>query len=200
LFAAACGGLSLITTCIGESDTAFGTTKEDYKTRYLEAVNKLNADYGAEVYATYFPVGSTLASNSNLQNIRDAISELIAENAFINFGGDLAQIDISGQPDGLHIIYDDDMEQAAQIRFNAFQGIASTLTVEFNGAPDGTYNFIYWDATSIDLNAPLGVEQVTVSNGQFTINSTLQPGSEVVGFIPGATPPSTGGAIYGVTV
>jgi hypothetical protein len=202
-FAAAVGGLSYVITLIGESDAAASTSKATFKAEYLDAANQINLDYGCDVYCVDFPVGTSLGgvTDPRVVTIREANDELVAENAYIKFGGDLSVIDINNDGDTLHITQDAGLIQAAQIINNAVLGIASSLTVTFTGAPDGDYDFVYWDASAaVVLSTPIEVVTVSILGGEFTTPTLLDPATNVVGFIAGDNPPTTGGAIYGVTV
>lgn len=200
-FAAAAGGLSICTTVIGESDSQLHTTTADFKTQYMQAVQPLIDAYDCDIYAVYFPTGSSLSGWYT--NIYAAYDEIIAENERVLFGGDLSviNIDYGYQPgnDGLHIKQDADLQQAADIWFNAFTGIVSVASITFENAVDGTYDIVYWNAANIDLSAPVEVTTATISGGVLTIPTQLDSGTAIIGLLPGDDAPNTGGAFYGVT-
>lgn len=127
-FAANFGSPELAISVIGEADSG-GTTKADFKTRYLNIAQTMNTDYGTETYAVKFPVGT--ATNTTTQTeIREAYDELIDENAFIKFGGDLSVIDIDSGigHDSLHLKTDSHLSEGDVIIRSALAGIVPDVT------------------------------------------------------------------------
>lgn len=138
-FADAVGGLEILASLIGETDAQNSMSTADFKSNYLSSVTPINTAYGCDVRAIYFPVGSSLNANpSRVAAIRLAYDELIAENAFIKNGGDLAEITIV---DSIHITTDTEGDQAASIIYSAITGtvpvVTSTLSMTLQNIPDG---------------------------------------------------------------
>ena len=200
----ALGGIGIVTTLIGETDSDLGTSTELFKSRYLAIADQLVADFDVLIYATYFPVGDS--TGAGYPAIRQAYDELISENDRIVFGGDLSVIDIdtstSAGNDGLHIKQDADLEQAANIRYAALTADFSLFSASVSGIPDGSHELIYFevpDVGSVNLSTPSGVVLGTASSGQISFTADLPMGTKIVAYVPGDNPPNTGGAIYGVT-
>lgn len=156
-FATSCGGVDLAISVIGETDSG-GTTKADFKTRYISTAGKINTDYGCDVYAVKFPVG-TSTPNVTRTEIREAYDELIAENAFIKFGGDLSVIDIDtgvGE-DSLHLKTDQHLsEGAAIISSELFQAVAG-IPVASRGSYSDIYKYLLTQGYKGDLNDVLNL-------------------------------------------
>lgn len=168
-FANLMGGLEKLFTLIGESDAQISTPKETFKSSYISSVLPVYNAYNCDVHAIYFPVGSSLNANpTRPATIRAAYDELIAENEWILFGGDLGQVDISGG-DGLHLKTDQHAIDAALVVYEGVTGeqppepvINSRLNMTLTGIPNGQHQ------TRI-VNPATGVvllnELVTWNNG-----------------------------------
>lgn len=152
-FASAVGGVTDAFGIIGESDTLFDTLKADYKANYLTVVQDITGTYGANFYLTRFPLGPGVIDATNLQDIRDAMDELVAENAFINDGGDLGDIDLTGNEvytgGSLHLVTDEQLIQGADIIYTAVEGvdvIAPIITLTGSATVTVTEGDVYNDA------------------------------------------------------
>lgn len=133
-FATSCGGIDLAISIIGETDSG-GTTKTDFKTRYLSTAGKINTDYGCDVYAVKFPIGQATPSGTQSE-IREAYDELIAENSYIKFGGDLSVIDIDtgvGE-DSLHLKTDQHLSEGAAIISSELFSVGEGIPLESRGS------------------------------------------------------------------
>lgn len=199
-FATACGGLEFAISLIGESDSVNGTSTADFKTRYLDVATDINTDYSCDTYAVYFPVGSNTGTTQNVNNIRTAYDELIAENAFIKFGGDLSVIDISSATnpanDNLHIKLDADATTASQIIYQALTTAYSTLSLSVNGIPDGSYMTVLDDASGNRISR----QSESYTSGALTLFLPVAAGTTVKGYVDDGANPSTNGAyLEGVT-
>ena len=121
-FAADCGGLEYVISIIGETDSFNGTSKTAFKAAFLTTAQYTFDTYGAKTHVVYFPVGLNTGTTPNVNTIREAYDELIAENDFIVFAGDLAVINISSASnplnDDLHIRLDPDATIASEIIWN----------------------------------------------------------------------------------
>jgi len=201
-FATSCGGLEFAISLIGETNSAIGTPTETFKSEFLSVANDINSDYGCNMYAVYFPVGTSTGTPSRVAAIRLAYDELIAENAFIKFGGDLSVIDISSAinplNDNLHIKTDADATSASSIIWSALTSVVSTLNLVATGYPNGTYLAEFYQVASPLIH--IKTENVTFSGGVSSTTIPLAASTTVYTRIDGATPPSTGVTCYGVTV
>ena len=202
-FATAVGGLSLAVSIIGESDANMGTETAAFKTGYLNPATELNTLYGVDVFATYFPVGTSTGTTENVNKIRAAYDALILENSFVKFGGDLSVIDISSgtnpQNDNLHLKLDADLTTGANIRYEAFTFVESTITLSITGIPDGTFltTLITADRPSTLIES---VDRV-YSGGSSTFSVNVPASTQMYGVVRDNLDPSTdGAAINAVTV
>lgn len=133
-FASATGGIDIAVSIIGETDSA-GTTKAGFKADYLATASALNASYGCDIYAVKFPIGAS-TPNITRTGIREAYDELIAENSYIKFGGDLSVIDIDtgvGQ-DGLHLKTDQHLSEGAAIISAELFSVGEGIPLESRGS------------------------------------------------------------------
>ena len=199
-FATATDGLEFAISLIGETDASAGTSTADFKTRFLDVATDINTDYGCYIYAVYFPVGSSTGTTINVNNIRTAYDELIAENEFINFGGDLSVIDISSATDpandNLHIKLDADATTASAIIYTALTAVFSSLSLTITGIPDGSYITVLdqEDGTRIQRQSE------TYSSESLVVSLPVAAGTRVKGYVDDGSDPSTNGAyIEGVT-
>lgn len=199
-FASSTNGLEFALSIIGESDSASGTTKGEFKAEYLAVVADINANYGCDTYAVYFPVGTSTGTTENVNAIRGAYDELVAENNFIKFGGDLSVIDISSASgaDNLHLKTDAQMTEGANIIYSAISGALSTLTITATGIPDGIYNTVLVNSSNEIVHAG----NVTYSSGQALLeNLALTSGTPLTGFVvDNEISHSDGAVITGTTV
>lgn len=194
-FAIATGGLDLVYTIIGETDSEGSMPKDTFKTLYNASASYLNTTYGCTFNAIKFPVGFYLGgiTNPSVVAIREAYDELISENAYINFAGDLSVIDVDGG-DGLHLKTDQQAIDAYNIILTAIT--SSTFTMVDTGVPDGSYSIKFWN-----LNTNLLIEEssVTFSGGAASQLILATIGSDVLAFTAGSNSPVTGIAYDGVT-
>jgi len=201
-FANAVGGLSLAVSVIGETDSANGTETSVFKSKYLDVATALNSTYGVDVFATYFPVGTSTGTAPNVAKIRAAYDELIAENLIIKDGGDLSVIDISSglDPlnDNLHLRLDADITTGANIRYAAFNFVESTLNFTVTGLSSTTRTVKYIDWVN-DVILKTEVTSFDVS-GNATASLNVAASTVIVAGYLGSNPPTTGTGIYGVTV
>lgn len=193
-FATACQGLEFTVSLGGETDSLNGMSTNDMITNLTTTLTALNAEFGTDHYLTYFPVGSGTGTAPNIANIRAAFDSVISNNAFVRNGGDTSVVDIS-DGDGVHFKTDAHLEQAADIRYTAFN--SSALNVTTTGVPDGVYNAVLWDdAKNIIFN-----DVITVSSDSFLENIEVSAGTLVRGAAYDNVDPSTLGMwIQGVTV
>lgn len=163
-------------------------------------VADINANYGCDTYAVYFPVGTSTGTTENVNAIRGAYDELVAENNFIKFGGDLSVIDISSASgaDNLHLKTDAQMTEGANIIYSAISGALSTLTITATGIPDGIYNTVLVNSSNEIVHAG----NVTYSSGQALLeNLALTSGTPLTGFVvDNEISHSDGAVITGTTV
>ena len=195
-FASSTGGLEESISIIGETDSA-STTREDFKTRYLNTTTGLNTSYNVDTHAVRFPVGDNTPSNTRAQ-IRQAYDELIAENAFIVDGGDLSTIDIDtgvGE-DGLHLRTDSHFSEASAIIISRLFNEISSLTISV-GAPDGTYRTVLVN----DSNNVVYSDNATYSGGSTTLTGlTVAPATNLEGYVvDNENPHENGAVIVGTT-
>jgi hypothetical protein len=197
-FASAVGGLDLAISIIGETDSA-GTTKADFKSDYLATATAISTNYGCDVHAVKFPVGDS-TPNVTRTEIREAYDELIAENAFIKFGGDLSVVDIDtgiGE-DGLHLKTDQHLSEGAAIIEAALFNEISTLNLSISGIPDGTYKTYLLDQSdNVVYN-----DNLLFSGGSASVTGlVVAAGTALEGYaIDNESPHVNGAVITGVTV
>ena len=197
-FATDAGGLDLVYTVIGETDSEGSMPQSTFESLYSAAAQYLNTTYGATIKAIKFPVGSYLGgiTDPSVVAIRAAYDNLIATYPFIEFAGDLSVIDIDKPGgDNLHLKTDQDAIDAFDIIIAAIN--SSTLNLVATGYPDGTYAAEIYEA----LNPLSYIEtvNVTFSGGAATTPVNLGVGKTAYTRIDGSTPPSTGITCYGVT-
>lgn len=197
-FATDAGGLDLVYTVIGETDSEGSMPQATFESLYSTAAQYLNTTYGATIKAIKFPVGSYLGgiTDPSVVAIRAAYDNLIATYSFIEFAGDLSVIDIDKPGgDNLHLKTDQDAIDAFDIIVTAIN--SSTLNLVATGYPDGTYSAEIYEA----LNPLSYVEtvNVTFSGGTAATPVNLSVGKTAYTRIDGSTPPSTGVTCYGVT-
>lgn len=198
--AADTGGISILISLIGESDASAGTSKATFKSQYLSSVSPINATFNCPVYAVYFPVGTNTGTTTNVNIIREAYNELIADNNYINDGGDLSVIDISAAADplndDLHIRTDADAVTAGNIIYTALTAIFSTFNMTATNTPDGSYSF---DLYNDDTKALIETKNITFSGGAASEVISVDVATSVLAFTKGANPTVTGMAYIGVT-
>ena len=161
------GGFEFTTSVGGENDSEDGTTELSMYTLLTQLCVDLNNDFGTTHYLTYFPVGDGLAATpTNIANMRSAFDDVIADNSFVRFGGDLSVIDIdvatNAGNDGLHLKQDADLETGADLRFSAQR--STELTINTVGVPDGNYDAVLWDSSrNIVFNDVLSITSNSLS-------------------------------------
>lgn len=135
-FASQAGGLTHTIGVIGESDILSNTDKAAFKADYLTILQDINTNLGATPYVARIPASPGVIDEPNYQNIIDAMDELVAENAFVGEGGNLGEIDLTGNQQftggSLHLVTDEQLEQGARIIYTAVEGIdaiAPTITL-----------------------------------------------------------------------
>jgi hypothetical protein len=200
-FATNFGAPELAISIIGETDSN-GTTKATFKSEYLNIVQTLNTNYGTECYAVKFPVGSS-TSTATQSEIREAYDELIAENEFIKFGGDLSVIDIDTGTghDSLHLKTDEHLAEGDAIIRAALAGLVSEITLDI-GAPDGNYH-LYLTQGNQGSVSKVYDGAATFSGGSTTISGLpVAAGTLIRGFVDSSDTPAldTGDGVKGVTV
>ena len=200
-FATACGGIEYAVALIGETDSANGTSTVDFKARYVNVATSLNTNYGCDMYAVYFPVGTNTGTTVNVDAVRLGIDQAIDENAFIKFGGDLSVIDISsatnGLNDNLHIKTDADAVTASAIVYDAITSVSSTLNITVSGMPDGSYMTVLDDEAGTRLTR----QNETYTSGLLSVALPLAVGIRVKGYVDDTLNPSVNGSyLEGVTV
>lgn len=196
------GGINMVVGTGGEADAVAGESTAQVITWLNDFVNDINADFGCNYYQTYFPYGDGLvppATQQQVDDIRAAYDDVITNNNFCFFGGDLAVIDIDigtyvGN-DGVHIYSDAAGQEAADIRYAAIS--ATTLNIINTGAPDGTYDTVMWNSNrSIVYNGT-----VVLSGGDLSISVPAILGSTIYGDVYDPLGADTDGMrIKGVTV
>ena len=200
-FASVVGGVDLAVSVIGESDSG-GTTKADFKTRYLAVASEINTNYGCDIYAVKFPIGANTNTATQLE-IREAYDELIAENAFIKFGGDLSVIDIdtgTGQ-DGLHLKTDQHLSEGAAIIEAALFNEISSITLNI-GAPDGTHHLYLAQGTQGNVTKVYDGPATFAGGGTTVSGLPVAPSTLLRGFVDSSDTAAldTGDGVKGVTV
>lgn len=203
-FADDCGGIEFAISLIGESDSAAGTSTSVFKSEYLTIINAINLAYDCDIYAVYFPVGINTGTTQNVDNIRLAYDELIAENTIIKFGGDLSVIDISSATnalnDDLHIKLDADAVTGSNIIWNELPSIpalSSLLNITLTGIPDGGHVTYLFDQTN---EASLPKQTLTYSSGEASATVNVSNGTRIWSMVDVTdTKLNSGGADVGVT-
>ena len=193
-FSTACGGLEFTTSVGGETDSSNGMSTVDMVSNLTAACTSLNTDFGTTHYLTYFPVGTSTGTTPNVNNIRAAFDEVIADNAFVKSGGDLSNIDISsgtnGSNDNLHLKLDADLTEGGNIRYmylaNMVGKFTGTLVDWETGSPQasltGLKAFFASGFGENKINESLLVFD-TDANGDFSFEApgALTPTEYVVG-------------------
>lgn len=166
-FATACGGLEFTTSVGGESDSSSGLSTALMVTRLTAMTTSLNTDFGTTHYLTYFPVGTSTGTTENVNNIRTAFDEVIADNAFVKSGGDLTTIDISSATnasnDNLHLKLDEDLATGAAIRYLRLADLVGKFT--------GT--LVDWETGAPSANLTGLKSFFSTAFGENKINTTL---------------------------
>lgn len=196
------GGLNMVVGTGGEADAVAGETTAQVITWLNDFVNDINADFGCNYYQTYFPYGDGLvppATQQQVDDIRAAYDDVITNNNFCFFGGDLSVIDIDIATyvgnDGVHIYSDAAGQEAADIRYAAIS--STTLNITNTGAPDGAYDAVMWNNNrAIVYNGT-----VTISSGDMSVVVPAIAGSTIRGDVYDPVGlPEDGMRIQGVTV
>ena len=200
-FASDAGGLDVVFTVIGETDSEGSMPQATFETLYSTSAQHLFTTYGCDIRAIKFPVGVYLGgiTDPSVVAIRAAYDNLINDYAFIKSAGDLSVIDIDlAGGDGLHLKTDAQALEASQIIIAAMEFIESLLNLSAAGYPDGTYSAEFYQATSPLVH--IKTESVTFSGGTSSATIPIAASTTVYTRIDGAAPPSTGVTCYGVTV
>tara|TARA_R110002049_G_scaffold101556_9_gene246483 strand:+ start:1371 stop:3074 length:1704 start_codon:yes stop_codon:yes gene_type:complete len=195
-FGVATGGIELAVSLIGESDSFQLTTKAQFKIDYLSVAQDINTDYGCDIYAVYFPY----VDPQGVADIRSAYDELITENEFIKFGGDLGVMDISSATnpvnDDVHIKTDADALTASNIIWDAITQLNSIFNLVNTNTPDGVYSTDFYNDTQKTL---IETKDLTFVGGSASITLNIEVGKSVLSLTKGSNPPTTGIAYLGVT-
>jgi hypothetical protein len=117
------GGLGFNHMILGETDSNNDMPEAESITKYGQLINDIKTDFGIDTWLTNFPK----LNYSGNDAMRNAFAYLVANNSSCFDGGDLRPLDIANTGgDGIHIQTDDQGAQAAQIMFNAREGVNTT--------------------------------------------------------------------------
>jgi hypothetical protein len=105
---------------LGESDAVAGTLEVSFKADLNALIDDVFADFGVQTYIVKIVQGTTIPQPAG-DNIRQWQNDVIASNANALDGGDLSTIDIDSAPsaDNLHLKTNENLEDAAEIIFQA---------------------------------------------------------------------------------
>jgi len=198
----AVGGVDVVFSQIGETDSDGNTTATQYETAYNTIANSIKTNFDADTFIIplhtitaggYEGDGVTTGQNA----IRQAQINIAQSNPNVSIGQPLTDIDISGN-DGLHFWTDTELDTIASRMYASYAGNVSDLIISVSGTPDGTYNTVIVNAS----NEIVFSGNLVFTGGVSTITSLpLIAGTPLTGFvIDNEITHANGAVIKGTTV
>lgn len=191
---ASSNGANSIVCNLGESDALDQTLEAAFKTSLNQFVNDCNIDFGIKVYLIGVAQGTTIPLIDG-NNVRQWITDVIGTNVNALDGGDLSTIDIDTAPeaDNLHLKTNQNLEDAAQIIFDAIApratlnispalgsttGIAAAASnVEYSVVKASTleqigFGIVSWDSSALPSIVQVGAVAGTIYEVHLSDNGT----------------------------